>query len=288
MALPLIDDLILELRGLPATAGASTAKSVVSSSTDIMWAPSVPIGHTGYTWGNTGGTKPVSAPVSTPVPVSEPAPKKQKQEESKKVEAKKENQQKPQQSKKQKKQKQKQKGGKQQPKTDQPDISQIDIRVGKIVKAWKHPDADSLYCELIDIGEEQPRQVCSGLVNHIPHSEFEGSDVLCIVNLKPANMRGIKSYGMVLAAMSDDGKKVELVKAPTGSHIGERLSLEGLDLLQYEAALQINSKKKNSAWAKCAPDFKTNEKGVACYQGKAFISSAGNCKAKTLTNSRVS
>lgn len=35
----------------------------------------------------------------------------------------------------------------------------LDIRVGQIVKVGRHPDADSLYVEEIDIGEEQPRQV---------------------------------------------------------------------------------------------------------------------------------
>jgi hypothetical protein len=37
------------------------------------------------------------------------------------------------------------------------------------VKVWRHPDAEKLYCESIDIGEAGgPRQVVSGLVEHIP------------------------------------------------------------------------------------------------------------------------
>ena len=31
-----------------------------------------------------------------------------------------------------------------------------------------HPDADSLYVETIDVGEEEPRTVVSGLVKYIP------------------------------------------------------------------------------------------------------------------------
>jgi tRNA-binding EMAP/Myf-like protein len=38
-------------------------------------------------------------------------------------------------------------------------VDMLDIRVGQIVKVDRHPDADSLYVEEIDIGEEQPRQV---------------------------------------------------------------------------------------------------------------------------------
>jgi tRNA-binding EMAP/Myf-like protein len=38
-------------------------------------------------------------------------------------------------------------------------VDMLDIRVGQIVKVGRHPDADALYVEEIDIGEEQPRQV---------------------------------------------------------------------------------------------------------------------------------
>lgn len=48
------------------------------------------------------------------------------------------------------------------------DVSKLDIRVGKIVKCEKHPDAESLYVEQIDLGEGKLRNVCSGLVKYIP------------------------------------------------------------------------------------------------------------------------
>lgn len=44
----------------------------------------------------------------------------------------------------------------------------LDIRVGKVVKAWLHPEADSLYVEEVDVGEPEPRTICSGLVNYVP------------------------------------------------------------------------------------------------------------------------
>lgn len=57
----------------------------------------------------------------------------------------------------------------------EPDISitRLDIRVGLIKKAEKHPDADSLYVEEIDVGEEQTRTVVSGLVKYIPLDEMQ-------------------------------------------------------------------------------------------------------------------
>lgn len=44
----------------------------------------------------------------------------------------------------------------------------LDIRVGRILKAWRHAEADSLYVEEVDVGEPEPRLICSGLVNYIP------------------------------------------------------------------------------------------------------------------------
>ncbi|KAK7249957.1 tRNA binding protein [Aureococcus anophagefferens] len=43
------------------------------------------------------------------------------------------------------------------------DFSKIDLRVGTIVSAWNHPDSDKLIVEEIDIGEDEPRQIVSGL-----------------------------------------------------------------------------------------------------------------------------
>lgn len=41
------------------------------------------------------------------------------------------------------------------------DISKLDLRIGRVLSANKHPDADSLYVEQIELGEEKPRTVVS-------------------------------------------------------------------------------------------------------------------------------
>ena len=43
----------------------------------------------------------------------------------------------------------------------------IDARVGKVIKAYKHEEADKLYVEEVDVGEAEPRQICSGLVPYM-------------------------------------------------------------------------------------------------------------------------
>lgn len=76
----------------------------------------------------------------------------------------------------------------------------LDIRVGKIVDVSKHPDADTLYVEKIDLGEATPRTIVSGLAKYVPLEEMQNRSVAVLCNLKPAKMRGVESQGMVLCA----------------------------------------------------------------------------------------
>ena len=51
----------------------------------------------------------------------------------------------------------------------------IDVRVGKVLKGYKHEDADKLYVEEVDIGEAEPRMICSGLVPYM-NAEVRSGD----------------------------------------------------------------------------------------------------------------
>lgn len=62
----------------------------------------------------------------------------------------------------------------------------LDMRVGVIVKAWRHEEADSLYVEEVDIGEPQPRIICSGLVNYVPLDHLQVYFLLLLFSLRPA------------------------------------------------------------------------------------------------------
>eukprot|EP00475_Leptophrys_vorax_P013835 TRINITY_DN2019_c1_g1_i1.p1 TRINITY_DN2019_c1_g1~~TRINITY_DN2019_c1_g1_i1.p1 ORF type:complete len:315 (+),score=110.25 TRINITY_DN2019_c1_g1_i1:43-945(+) len=168
-------------------------------------------------------------------------------------------------------------------------FSKLDIRVGTIVEAAKHPDADALYLEKIDLGEEEPRQVISGLVAHITLDKFVNSQVLVFANLKPSKLRGQDSFGMVFCASSEDKSKVELIRPPAGSKNGERVSLVGVSPSALGAPEQsLNPKKKNNSWETAQPLFKTNDKAVATFNGVALRTAAGECKAQTLSNAAIS
>ena len=88
----------------------------------------------------------------------------------------------------------------------------VDLRVGVTKKARRHPEADSLYVEEVEAGEEAPRQVVSGLVKYTPEAEMQMWRCVLVCNLKPANMRGVKSHAMVLAATSLDGLQVHALQ----------------------------------------------------------------------------
>lgn len=68
--------------------------------------------------------------------------------------------------------------------TPQEALARLDIRVGKIVSVARHPEADKLYVEQIDVGEAKPRQIVSGLVDYVPESEMLNALVYVICNLK--------------------------------------------------------------------------------------------------------
>ncbi|CAH0719942.1 unnamed protein product, partial [Brenthis ino] len=161
------------------------------------------------------------------------------------------------------------------------DIRKLDLRIGKIVDINKHPDADTLYVEKIDCGEDNPRTVVSGLVNHVPIEEMKDRIVMVLCNLKPVKMRGVTSEAMVMCASSPE--KVEVLIPPNGSVPGDLVSCEGYP---REPEPQLNPKKK--IFETCAPDLKTNDECVACYKGSPLVvPSKGPVVAPTLKNVNV-
>lgn len=87
-------------------------------------------------------------------------------------------------------------------------IEALEIRVGKILEIGKHPEADSLYVEKVDLGEPAgPRTIVSGLVEFCSAEYLLNRDVVVLCNLKPRVFKGINSQGMLLCSSNKaDGK----------------------------------------------------------------------------------
>ena len=98
------------------------------------------------------------------------------------------------------------------------DVDKIDLRVGLIQKAEKHPKADKLLVFEVKMGTEI-RQIVSGVAQHYKPEEMVGKKVIVVANLKPKALRGVESKGMILFA--DNGEKLEIVttEAPDGEAV---------------------------------------------------------------------
>ncbi|KAK7258212.1 hypothetical protein RIF29_32740 [Crotalaria pallida] len=165
----------------------------------------------------------------------------------------------------------------------------LDLRVGLILKAWKHDEADSLYVEEVDIGEPQPRIICSGLVNYIPLQLLQGKKVIVIANLKPRNMRGVKSSGMLMAASDAKRENIELLFPPEEAIPGERIwfGLEDEKDDQPDAATP-NQLQKKKVWELVQPHLKTDSSCVAMLGEHVMRTSAGSVACQSLQNANIS
>ncbi|KHE72631.1 methionine--tRNA ligase [Halobacillus sp. BBL2006] len=86
------------------------------------------------------------------------------------------------------------------------DFMKLDFRVAEVVKVDKVKKADKLLKIQLDLGDEEQRQVVSGIAKHYTAEELVGKKVICITNLKPVKLRGELSQGMILAGEDENGK----------------------------------------------------------------------------------
>ena len=96
------------------------------------------------------------------------------------------------------------------------DFAKVQLRVVKVLAAEPVPKTEKLLKLKVDLGNEQ-REIVSGIAKHYDPAELIGKNVVMVINLKPAKIRGIVSHGMVLAASQGDDLKVLSVDMPVGS-----------------------------------------------------------------------
>ncbi|XP_020029563.1 tyrosine--tRNA ligase, cytoplasmic [Castor canadensis] len=162
--------------------------------------------------------------------------------------------------------------------------SRLDIRVGKIISVEKHPDADSLYIEKIDVGEAEPRTVVSGLVQFVPKEELQDRLVVVLCNLKPQKMRGVESQGMLLCASREGvSRQVEPLDPPSGSAPGERVFVKGYEKGQPDEEL----KPKKKVFEKLQADFKISEECIAQWKQTDFTTKLGHISCKSLKGGNI-
>jgi methionyl-tRNA synthetase len=144
-------------------------------------------------------------------------------------------------------------------------FSKLDLRVAKVLDVKDHPNADTLYMIHIDVGKLGKRVIVAGMKPHYSKDEMRGKNIVIVSNLKPANIRGIKSNGMLLAA--EDGKGTCSLLNPGESSPGSEVVMEGIEkeavsLLEFEDFKKVN--------------MSIGEKQKAIYNGKVLRAEKGD------------
>lgn len=111
---------------------------------------------------------------------------------------------------------------------------------------------------------------------------------MVLANLKPRNMRGVKSNGMLLAASDASHENVELLIPAPGSLPGERawFGLETDKESQADAATP-NQLQKKKIWEAIQPHLKTTEDCIATFKGRPMRTSAGLVTCKSLKEASI-
>lgn len=107
------------------------------------------------------------------------------------------------------------------------DFQKIEIKVGEVLSAEKIENSEKLLKLSIEIGEEKPRQVISGIAKTFKqHGKLIGKQFLFVTNLEPRSIMGMESQAMILATpkIKKSGEEIVLMKpvkkVSNGSKLG--------------------------------------------------------------------
>lgn len=103
-----------------------------------------------------------------------------------------------------------------------PEFAKLEIRIGTIRSAEIVEGADKLLKLTVDVGEETPRQIVSGIREFFPDAQvLVGRQCPFLVNLETRTIRGLESQGMILAG--GEGESFTLLhpsnEVPPGTQI---------------------------------------------------------------------
>ncbi|GGB12793.1 methionine--tRNA ligase [Macrococcus hajekii] len=91
-------------------------------------------------------------------------------------------------------------------------FNEVELKVATIIDADHVKKAKKLLKIQVDLGNEK-RQIVSGIAEHYKPEDIIGKKVIVVTNLKPVNLRGEKSEGMILSAEKEG--QLTLVSVPS-------------------------------------------------------------------------
>ena len=85
------------------------------------------------------------------------------------------------------------------------EFSKVEVKVGTVVSAERVPESEKLIRLMVDLGEEEPRQIVSGIQAYVEDPEsLVGRQLPFVTNLAPRKLMGLESNGMLFAVGQDD------------------------------------------------------------------------------------
>lgn len=99
------------------------------------------------------------------------------------------------------------------------DFAKVELKVGTVLSADIHPNADKLLVLQVELGEARPRTICAGIKSVFEPAALVGRSVVVVANLAPRTLRGVASEGMILAAGGADVVDLVSAAAPPGAPV---------------------------------------------------------------------
>lgn len=158
-------------------------------------------------------------------------------------------------------------------------IWQLDLRVGRILSARQHPEAESLCVQEVDLGEGQPRTAVSRVMTNTPTEQMSESLCVCVCNGRAVRVRGVLSKVHVLCAT--DSAHLEMIAPPPSAQPGDRVTFNNYP---GEPDRELSPR----VFGRLQPDLSIDVRGVACYRGVAFeVKGKGLCRAPSVCNGSI-
>lgn len=87
------------------------------------------------------------------------------------------------------------------------DFMKVNLKLGQILSVEKVPETDKLLKLSVDLGEETPRQIISGIALYFEDIQsLVGKKCMFVANLQPRKIKGFESNGMIMALSTEDDK----------------------------------------------------------------------------------
>lgn len=85
------------------------------------------------------------------------------------------------------------------------DFKKIEMKIGTVTAAERVPDTDKLIQCTVDVGEDAPRTIVSGIAAFFEPEDLVGKQFPYVTNLEPRTIRGVESQGMIMAVGGEHG-----------------------------------------------------------------------------------